>query len=182
MGHIFDVGPTEQTQWCQPVNRADYERFVEEINGTPRKSTWKPISMKLMHKARRYRVKYADSPWLGSDALIFRKSAVEKMQPILDAYGELLPLECADAELWVFNPKLVLDALDDTASEGPRFDDGRFMMIDKYVFHPDVVAGVDMFKLSTRRVSPTYVSDRFVDLWNASGLKGLTFDKLWSSE
>lgn len=182
MSSVYDVGPTEGTEWCNPVNKADFKRFVAEINGTPRRTTWTPIAMKLLRKTLRKRFKQSDSPWFGSDALIFRQSAIEKMKPILDIHGELLPLVCAEAELWVFNATFVLDALDDQASEGSRFDDGRFMSIDKHVFYPDVVVGVDMFKLVNRRVSPTFVSDRFVDLWNASGLRGLVFKKLWSSE
>jgi len=138
------------------------------------------MQVKLLRKTLRQRFTYSDSPWSSSSRLIFRPSAIEKMKPILDTHGELLPLECPDAELWVFNPTIVLDALDENASVG-TLSNGRLILIKKYVFRPDVVAGIDMFKLN-RRASTTFVSDRFVDLWNASGLKGLKFDKLWSSD
>lgn len=181
MGSIYKPRPTETAEWCNPVNSDDFERLIVEINGTPRRVGWKPMPMKLIHKTLRKKFTYSDSPWNGSSSLIFRKPAVEKMKPILEEYGELLPLVCPDAELWVYNPTVILDALDDQATQGSRFDDGRFMMIDKYVFHADVVRGIDVFKLVNRRASITFVSDRFVDMWNASGLKGLKFDKLWTS-
>lgn len=181
MGNIYEPGPTEKTEWCNPLDTPNFNRLFEEINGTPRQSGWKPIAMEMVRKASRQKLKYADSPWRSACSLVFRKTVIDKMKPLLEEYGELLPLECSDAELWVYNPTVVLNALDDKASEGDRFEDGRFMIIDKYVFYPDVVKGVDIFRLGNRRSRPTFVSDRFVELWKSSGLVGLRFDKLWSS-
>lgn len=181
MSSIYEPGIMERYEWCNPRNPAEYERFILEIDGTPRTATWKPIPVKLLHEAARQKMLRSDSPWHGSCSLIFRKTAIDKMKPLLEEYGELLPLECPEAELWVYNPTVVLDALDKKASEGSRFADGRLMIIDKYVFYPDVVKGVDIFKLANERASSTFVTDRFVDLWKSSGLIGLRFDKLWSS-
>lgn len=178
MACVYVVGPAEGTEWCHTVNSDDLERLIVEIDGTPRRATWKPIPMKIMRKALRHRVKPSDSPFSSSSELIFRPSAIEKMKPILDAHGELLPLACPDAELWVFNPTIVLDALDNKASIGSRDADGEFIIIDKYAFHAGVVKGVDMFKLANWRASPTFVSDRFVDLWHASRLRGLVFKEM----
>jgi len=182
MGSIYEPGPTERAEWCNPVNSDDFEPLIAESTGASRKSIWKPAQVKMIRKTLRQRFTYSDCPWRSSTSLFFRPSAIEKMKPIFDACGELLPLECPDAELWVFNPTIVLDALDEKASKISRFSSGRIMSIDKYVFHADIVAGVDMFKLANLRASPTVVNDRFVDLWNASGLKGLEFKKLWSSD
>ena len=181
MGNIYEPGPMEKTEWCNALDTPNWERLWEEINGTPRQAGWKPIAMKMVRKASRQKLTYADSPWNSGSSLIFRKTAIDKMKPLLEEYGELLPLECADAELWVYNPTVLIDALDKKASEGSRFADGRLMIIDKYVFYPDVVKGVDIFKLANERASSTFVTDRFVDLWKSSGLIGLRFDKLWSS-
>jgi hypothetical protein len=41
-----------------------------------------------------------------------------------------------------------------------------------------VIAGVDVFKLTSLRVSPTYVSERFVRAVNAVGLRGLAFERV----
>ncbi len=45
---------------------------------------------------------------------------------------------------------------------------------------PDVISGVDIFKIPSLRVSPTYVSERFVERVKAAGLRGLVFNKVWS--
>ena len=54
-------------------------------------------------------------------------------------------------------------------------------MIQRYVFRSDLVRDVDVFKVPNLRVSPTFVSQRFVDRWNESGLKGVEFNKVWTS-
>ena len=181
MGSIYKPSSTEGAEWCNPVTDEGSERFRFEIDGTPRRTNWKPLAMKVLRKALRRKIRHSDAPWHSTSTLIFRKSAIDKMKPILDTHGELLPLECPDAELWVFNPTIVLDALDEQESIASRWH-GKIFMIDKHVFHADVVAGVDIFKIASWRGGPVFVSDRFVDLWNASGLRGLTFDKVWSSE
>jgi hypothetical protein len=182
MGNIYNPSSSEGAEWCNPVTDEGSERFRFEIDGTPRGTTWKPLAMKLLRKALRRKIRHSDAPWHSTSKLIFRESAIEKMKPILDTHGELLPLECPDAELWVFNPTIVLDALDEQASIVSRSNSGQIFMIDKHVFHADVVAGVDVFKVASWCKGPVFVSDRFVDLWNASGLRGLEFKKLWSSE
>jgi hypothetical protein len=180
---IYKPGVTEGTEWCNSCGPTQSERLEAEINGTPRRDTWKPIAVKLIRKTMRHKFRQADAPWNSSNALIFRRSVLEKIGAILETNGELLPLECADAELWVYNPTNVLDAFDDKASVGERFDDSGYLyMVSKYVFYPDVVAGVDIFKLKGRRVSPTFVSEKFVEMWKTAGLTGLRFDKVWSSD
>lgn len=182
MGSVYKASSTERTEWCNPVTDEGSEQFRVELDGTPRRETWKPVRVKLLRKTSRRKLLSSDAPWHSTSNLIFRTSAIEKMKPILATHGELLPLECPDAELWVFNPTVVLDALDEQASVASRSIHGGIYLIDKHVFRVDVVAGVDIFRLANWRTGPTFLSDRFVDLWNASGLRGLEFKKLWSSD
>jgi hypothetical protein len=137
--------------------------------------------MRIFHEDEGKKLLRSDSPWLGDHALIFRPSVLEALGPLLREYGELLPLECSETELWVYNPTRVIDALDEAASTVSRFKDGRLMGIRKHVFRDDIVRGIDIFKIPNRRVSQTYLSDRFVDLWTKSGLKGLEFTQRWAS-
>jgi hypothetical protein len=58
--------------------------------------------------------------------------------------------------------------------------DGGIFHIARYAFHPDVMAGVDVFRLTCFRASPTYVSERFVEQVRAAGLRGLVFKRVWS--
>jgi hypothetical protein len=100
------------------------------------------------------------------------------MENVLRGSGELLPLVCPDARLLVFNPLRALPALDESTSSIIRFDSGQVMMVKKYVFIHDLIDGVDAFKLTNLRVSPTFFSRRVVDAWRDRGLVGLTFKKV----
>ena len=136
--------------------------------------------MHLIRKDRGKKLRESDSPWLSDQTLIFRAAPAMVLESMLTKYGELLPLECEEAELVAFNVTCVVDALDEQGSELTRFGDGRIMMIDRHAFRPSPIASVDAFKIPNLRFSPTYVSDRFVDLWKKSGLRGLSFTEIWS--
>lgn len=179
---IYEPGSVDGMEWCNCCGPEQSERLIAEINGTPRGETWKPVAVRLIRKTMRHKFRQADAPWRSAATMIFRRSVLEKIGPFLEANGELLPLECADAELWVYNPTNVLDALDKDATVGNRLDDGTLYLVSKHVFYPDVVKDVDVFKVKNWRASSTFVSEKFVKMWKAAGLTGLRFDKLWSSE
>jgi hypothetical protein len=161
---------------CHPVDGKDFESFSTLINGHPRRHSWTPIKVKVIREDRGRRLRRSDAPFLGEHALIFRPSVIDALGTELRNYGELLPLACSDAELVVFNPTRLLDALDEEASSVRRFDSGRLMRITHHVFRPEVVRGVDVFKIPNLRSSPTFVSEAFVKLWQEAGLRGLEFD------
>lgn len=163
---------------CHPINEADFETINKQINGEHRQTTWKPISAKIITKDQGQKLVLSDSPWLGSHALIFRSSAIEILGEILKKHGELLDLHCTGADISIYNPTMVLDALDESESSVLRFENGRLMRINRYALR-DVIKGVHIFKIPNLRVSPTFVSDCFVESWKSSGLKGLEFKKVW---
>jgi hypothetical protein len=166
---------------CHPINGQDFERINLEINGAPRQSSWEPIPMRLVHNDEGRRLLKSDSPWLGAHALIFRENAIHLMGSTLRAHGELLPLACSEADLWIYNPTFVIDALDEASSSIQRFHNGRIMWIQQHVFRARVLGDVEVFKIPNLRVSPTFFSHRFVDRWHASGLTGLEFIQEWAS-
>ena len=166
-------------EYCHPINTDDFENIHIEISGSRRHTMWRPIAMRLIRDDQGRKLASSDSPWLGNHALIFRSNVVCALGAFLQRYGELLPLSCKDANLSIYNPTCVVDALDETASSATRFSSGRVMLIKRYVFRSDVISGIDIFKIPDLRVSPTFVSQRFVDLWNSHGLKGLEFKLVW---
>jgi hypothetical protein len=114
-----------------------------------------------------------------SDFMVFRLDAANVLAPFLEKYGELLPLNCEQAELVVFNPLRVVDALDEVTSVVERFDGGRIWHVDKYVFRGEVVRGLQIFKITSLQPSPIFVGEEFVERWHAAGLKGLEFRQVW---
>lgn len=164
---------------CQPVRQDDFETLNSLINGIPRASKWAPIPMRILSTEDQRNLIRSDAPWLGSHALIFKSGAAESLEAILCANGELLPLVCeVEPGLKIYNPTRLIDALDEDRSAVVRFQSGKIMMVQRYAFRPDVIGDIDIFKIPNLRVSPTFVTQRFVDCWKSSGLKGLDFNRV----
>lgn len=179
MAGIYTPLGLDGYELCHPVDQNDFERINVQVNGMSRLLDWKPPRMRLFRTNEGRALIESDSPWLGEHALIFRPRVVEALGWTLQEYGELLPLACSEAKLVMYNPTRVIDALDEAASSVQRFPGGRIFLIDRHVFRANAIGDTDVFKIPNLRVSPTFVSHRFVDRWNESGLSGLEFSQVW---
>jgi len=175
---VYLPSGAEGYELCHPTVDGGFQRINLEINGDSKSKIWKPLAVRLIGAEGGSRLRRSDSPWLGVHALIFRQSVVNALGEILRKNGELLPLACAEEDLFIFNPTNVLNALDEGASSLTRFESGAIMMVRNYVFLSDEIEGVNIFKLQALRVSPTFLSQKIVDLWQESGLEGLEFKRV----
>jgi hypothetical protein len=121
-------------------------------------------------------LKKSDAPWLGSHILILRSSAVNAIGDLLKASGELLPVRAGAECLNALNVTAVVDALDRSASSIKYFEDGRVMLVDKYVLSESATSGYPVFKIAGKQPSPIFVRQEFVDRWKSAGLQGLQFE------
>lgn len=179
MDAIYAPQGAEDFECVNTVNDEDYEVFLQ-FDGKRRASTWKPIAVRRVRADEHQASHPSDFPWLGSHALIMRRSAVDALRDILDANGEVLPLSTEDGvELFVLNAH-VIDALDEARASLMKFPGtNRIMRIKKVAFVASAIEGIDLFRLP-HRASPTYVSERFFKRVKAAGLRGLVFNKVWS--
>lgn len=168
-------------QFCHPINTDDFAVINNIVNGMQRKRNWLPVKMHIINKDQGRDLLESDSPWFESNALIFNKTAIELLEPLLLEHGELLPIQCRNAVLSIYNPTNILMALDEELSTALRFSSGKIMAFKKYVFREEVVKGSVIFKIPNIRVSPTFVDQHFVDQWQLNRLRGLDFIKIWSS-
>jgi|SRR6516225_8659309 hypothetical protein len=175
---IYGINSSKGYELCHPQDENDFGSIVTLIDGRERKLTWSPIRMRIIKEDERGHLRESDSPWLGQWALMFRPKAVNALRSLLDANGELLPLAIANAELQIYNPTHVVDALDEERSKLTR-SDGEILTVYTYIFKPEVIRNLPIFKISNLKVSPTFVDQSFVSLWKASGLKGLDFTQVW---
>ena len=175
---IYGINSSEGYELCHPEDKNDFGSITTLINGHERRRTWSPIRMRIIKEDERRHLRESDSPWLASYALIFRSRAVDALGSLLEAGGELLPVTPADAGLQIYNPTSVVDALDEDRSKLTR-SDGNILIVYTYIFRPEVIRNLPIFKISNLRVSPTFVDQSFVSLWRASGLKGLDFTQVW---
>jgi hypothetical protein len=180
MMKVYDPLYEEGYEFCHPVDRNEYLRIADLCNGIRRAETWKPLNMKLVRVDEGKRLVESDTPWLHSHILIVRPRVITALGPLLLEYGELLPLRCPGAELWLYNVTCVIDALNEAASAIDRFRDGRIMLVARPAFRKEVIGKTDIFKISHRRGDSIYFSQRFVDLWHAAKLTGVEFTLAWS--
>lgn len=180
MTTLYLPGPPEEgLELCLPEDGDELERLYTLINGESRRQNWRPPKMRIVHEDEGKTLLPSDSPWLGSHALVFRRATANRFCDELAKYGEILPLLCDEAELIMFNPTKVVDALDEPASLVSRFSSGRIMRIKRYAFASPRLEGIEVFKIPNLRVSPTIFGSGLVSLWNELGLKGLRFELIW---
>jgi hypothetical protein len=117
----------------------------------------------------------ADFPWLGSHVLILRDRAVETVGSILDDYGELLPLDCEQANLWLLNVCRIVDALDEEESDLIRFSTGRIMKIQKAVFRDKLLSDAHIFKLPQMVRGSIYLTEDVAQQIQQARLQGIGF-------
>ena len=96
----------EGFEFCHPVHEGDFETIKVQIDGSRRGQEWSPPQMRLVSEDDGKSLLESDSPWLGSDALIFRKRALQRVGAFLEEHGELLPLRCPDADLAISTLRL----------------------------------------------------------------------------
>jgi len=97
-------------------------------------------------------------------------------------YGEIVDLSCKETDLKLFIPHVVLDALDETASEVWRFSDGRLMSVRKYKFVAPALVGGEIFRIPNLTVSPLFFSEGAVEKFRGSGLRmGIKFREVWKN-
>ena len=155
---------------------------MRKLRGEPQAKTWTPVRVRRVRPSLRERSRPADSPYYGTECLIFRRSAVDALRDMLDAHGELLPLEDeGGVELFAYNPR-ALDALDHERTVGSKDETGHVWLPNNHIFIPSVVEGVDIFKQACERAGAIYVSERFLSRWKQAKLKGLDFKLVWDPQ
>ncbi len=180
---IYSYTQTTGYEIILPVDGDGFDRFHRIKRRRPG-TKWKPIRVQRIRATNRQSGRPSDAPYMFSAAgvLIFRRSAVDALRDMLDAHGELLPLEDTEGvELYAHNPRS-LDALDHQLSVGARNDEGQVYVPDNHVFIPSVVEGVDIFRQKQERSSSIYLSERFLQRWKKAKLKGLDFILVWDSD
>jgi len=177
---VFKLKGIDRYEWALPVDSSGFE-LLRNLYGAPMGAAWKPLAMRLLKEDDSGRKRErAALPWYGTEVLILRQEAVEKLRPLLLEAGEILPLACEEAELSLWNVTNVVDSLDYDRSEFWRSpSSGGIMRITKHVFRAHMLGPQPAFKLPG--LLPIYLGSRFVDEVVASGLTGMAFKQVWAA-
>jgi Immunity protein family (Imm11) len=167
----------------ETVNEDDDWEMIYRFNGTPIGAEWRPLRVEAYEEEIIEQRPPGDCPWLFTAVPTLSGRAVKTLRTILDGNGELLPLDSHEGDYFLFNVTRVVDALNEAESDIVRFPDGKKVLdITRFVFIPQQVEGLDVFKLPQRPLGLTFVTDRFVQAVRDAGLVGFCFEWLWASE
>ena len=164
------------------INLTDwkYYDYLRDLNGTPKRRSWKNFEVTFERADRHYKKLYSDFPWYMSTVLILRENVVSKMKDFFEANGELLPMHSADNQkLFAFNCFNIIDALDEEKSDLIRLEEpfGKILLVKKLVLKNEDSIHADIFRLKNNISGATYVSDKFIELYSKHNFVGLKFIK-----
>lgn len=181
MTTVYDRLNAKGYEIINTVHGYDDDQVLLYLYGPSRKHTWKPVLVQRDRPGRRNGCKEADLPYDGY-AFVLRPHAVDALRDVLEAHGEVLPLATNDGvELYVFNPRFVIDAIDRERSTLESAPGSKFVHVREYVFNESAIGNLEIFH-DTFSYSLTYFTDRFVERVKKLKLKGTEFVPLWSSE
>lgn len=178
---VFDSVPGEGFEFLHPVPPDDWESLGLRFDRHDAGTEWTPRPLRLFREDEGKKRKRGDWLYLSHHIPVLRPAAALAIKHVLDPGDQLLPMTAGTETLYLLKPKWTIDALDEAASTVWRFSSGRISEIRKHVFKKGVFSGQAIFYLPHLRSSTCYLTDRFIDAWNAAGLTGLAPELLWES-
>jgi hypothetical protein len=173
----------------------EYETKDNLFHGASVINVWKPIQVQSEENLTYWEppLPFGDLSMVhGVFEPVFSLRAVNALNNLLEGNGELLPLNCAEGEYYVFNTTQIVDALDEERTEFKPYsevdpdmayqdDDPHTPVITRPAFYPEVVADLTIFKIPLRYpFGGTLVTDKFVQRVQETELTGFAFELLWS--
>jgi hypothetical protein len=176
---IYIPAVVEGAEWISLRDPDQWETFYALCG--PVGSDWQAPQMQFIEEQEDLTARqYSDFPWCLHTVLVVRDRALPLLRPMLEQYGEVLPLLCEDP-VWLFNATKIIDALDEERSTIARFTDGAVLAIEKHAFHSDAIGDAEIFRLPGR-ASNIYVRETVVRRIGELGLAGTAFDLVWADE
>jgi hypothetical protein len=157
---------------------------IEDFQGEdPLMFSWKPASLAEVWKPPKVvgNVRpFNDYPCLGLTKPAFSERAVKCLRPMLEANGELLPLDSDLGSYWVFNVQTKCFALDVNRSKIAWWGADCDAAIDVkwFAFNQKKLRGLAIFKLREYPIE-VFVTQVFRDRVEECGLNGFHFIKVW---
>jgi len=175
-------------QLILPLSDSDEVYDMLDFNGNSKLNIWKPLTFFIDNPLNR---KADFFSFIGSSAFACNKLATDKLMRFWSLSAELLPINLEDGtELFIVNVIDCVNALDQENVEYDYYDDGsRSNRILKYSFHKNRFHESSIFKIpeTAKTQILTYVGvktseDEFYTAYNQSGLEGLVFKELYSTD
>lgn len=150
---------------------------------TPLTPSWSPQLVTVFDPSK----EMTDIDFFGSsDALYFSLEAAKKLEPLLLACGELLPLEGETQPFFVYNVLNIIEALDHDIAKTTLWQESErtkyryTSKLDMYGFHNDRIMETPIFVIPEQ--GKYFFTDLFKTAVEANHLTGLCFFLIWDSD
>jgi hypothetical protein len=151
---------------------------VHELDGSPRADTWRPPQARIVRPDGGKSRKQPFVSYL--HLLTVREDVASELGSFWQANGELLELEIRGGgpRYFVYNARNA-DALDVSRSKVDANGGGEITYVDSHVFGREMIGDLDLFRLPLS-LSSVYATDRFVNAYARSKLRGLSCRRVWA--
>ncbi len=157
-----------------PLNSADLDSDLLWLNGESKARSWNPPEL-IYSVPENSEDSIADVSWLGPGFFAFSKKAIEALGGLLEATGELLPIEVEGDKLMAFNPLNVQDCLDAATSQYNIRRNGNIGRLLKPSIDLAKIGEKALFQTPETQRNILFSTDEFKQAYEAAGLTGLLF-------
>ena len=178
---VWRVFLGEECDWIQPSP----EWSVDEkrtFDGRPKKESWNSSRTVLLasggisHESNFYKLS-------GVAGVVTDQEGYKVLRSLIVNEAEFLSLEYENKSIFYINVTNIVDCLDYDDSVVKYFDNTSDVMdVKKYAFMRSALDGVLIFRLKELPYYGPFVTDRFVDIYKRTKLKGLDFELVWDSD
>ncbi|MGB8455800.1 MAG: DUF1629 domain-containing protein [Anaerocolumna sp.] len=167
------------------LSSLDHDKSFEiSINFDGRRfgSKWNPLEYTKYYEHKE--LPLSDAPFSVPGIPIFSIKAIECLKEVLGKNMEILPVYIDEQEFYLLNVLEVVDCLDYDKSEIKYFsgEPKRIMKIVKYAFIEQKLNGKNIFRIKEQKRAGLFVTDKFKEAVEKSGLEGFEFREVWGSE
>lgn len=157
-----------------PLNPADLDSGVLWLNGESKENDWNPPEL-AYSVPESSEDSIADVSWLGPGFFAFNQKAIDALEGLLTAAGELLPMEVEGDKLAAFNPLNIQDCFDAATSQYNIRRNGSVGRLLKPSIDPSKINEKALFQTPETQRNMLFSTEKFKRAYEAAGLKGLIF-------
>ena len=177
MTNVFRLDSDTSFRGLLPPEDDAFLNVARQFDGNPIGGSWIPLTVEYDPESSDLPI--SDFPTLTLPHIpVFSRLAVEALEPLLKANGELLPLNTPDdAQFFAFNVTSVVSALS-PQSQIVYYPSGRILDVKQYVLDETRLTHAAIFKLPETVLMDVFVNDEFVALVERANLRGFSFESV----
>lgn len=159
----------EDFEWAIPAGEESFE--ILQTFATVPGVDLQQVELELLREDDHGRPeRHAFMPFYGSNVIILRDAAIEKVGHVLSPHGEVIEVRSKDARMAVFGARALVGALDLARSIVHRYSSGRIRSLRPPAFHPEGISQKGAFKLAEMPRGATLLDSRISASTRGDGL------------